>query len=75
MSENFIVRVGNGSKSHWAYRYEINNRLITFLACGSNKIRGLRILGNLELETFAKAAGTCEKCLARVEAKLEKVGA
>jgi hypothetical protein len=73
MKKNLLVRVGNGSKQHWAYTYEINDRKLTFLACGSNKIRGMRVIGELQLETYANNPANCEKCLARVVAKLEKV--
>lgn len=74
MSENLLVRVGNGSRQHFAYRYEIDGKGVhTFLACGSNKIRGLQVIGQLELTTYGEIPNKCQKCELVVDNQLSKV--
>lgn len=74
MDQNLLVRVGSGSKQHFAYKYEVKENVIsTFLACGSNKIRGLQVIGELELSAYANIPNKCLKCEIAVDYQLSKV--
>jgi hypothetical protein len=72
MLRNLIVRVGNGTKTHFGYSREIRGREITFLSCGTKSLKGLSVLGVFSLDSYQVEGNTCEKCLQ--SAKQEQAG-
>jgi hypothetical protein len=59
--EKVIVQVGNATKLHYAFQFELRGVLRTALGCGTKSIRGLRIVEIADTSRFE----VCEKCEAR----------
>jgi len=70
----FKAYVGNGTKLHIGYEYELpDNRKMLLVVCGSRRI-GTRIFtnGSLDLATYSENTNACEKCVEREADLLQK---
>jgi hypothetical protein len=60
--------VGNGTKLHIGYEYDLNDgRKMLRVRCGSKQAgTGIYTNGTLDLATYAEQRNSCEKCLLRL---------
>jgi hypothetical protein len=74
MKANYLkAYVGNGSKLHIGYEYELaDNRKILTVVCGSRRMgTGIYTSGPLDLATYAEITNACEKCVERESERVE----
>jgi hypothetical protein len=65
--------VGNGTKLHIGYEYELNEgRKMLRVRCGSRRVgTGIFTSGALDLATYSENKNACEKCLEREAERVE----
>jgi hypothetical protein len=75
MKANYLkAYVGNGTKLHIGYEYELpDDKKMLMVVCGSKR-SGTRIFTNgiLDLATYSENTNACEKCVEREAELLQK---